>query len=49
MWNPFKSREYQVVLEFQDDGPKNFERVIALETKPSARVDAVDRPSFRKT
>jgi hypothetical protein len=26
-------REYQVVIEFHDDGPENFERVIALERK----------------
>src|SRR5712671_128577 len=31
--NPFKTREYQLVLEFQGDSPGNFERVIAIEEK----------------
>jgi hypothetical protein len=31
MLNLFKRREYQLVLEFVDDDPENFERVCALE------------------
>jgi len=29
----FKKPEYQVVIEFHGDGPENFDRVLALETK----------------
>jgi len=40
MWNPFKSREYQVVLEFRGDDPETFERVVALETKLEAEIES---------
>jgi hypothetical protein len=33
MGNVFKARNYQLVLEFQDDSPENFQRVIAIEGK----------------
>jgi|SRR5437868_976616 hypothetical protein len=33
MLNLFKAPQYQLVLEFQDDSPENFERVIAIEAK----------------
>jgi hypothetical protein len=40
VWNPFKSRKYQVVLEFHGDDPENFERVIALETKLEKEIES---------
>ena len=40
MFKFLKSREYQVVLEFHDDVPENFERVIALENKLEEELES---------
>ncbi|HUR56552.1 MAG TPA: hypothetical protein VM029_02505, partial [Opitutaceae bacterium] len=42
VWNPFKSRRYQVVLEFHGDDPENFERVIALQTTLEQALESGD-------
>jgi hypothetical protein len=40
VWNPFKAREYQVVLEFHGDDPQNFDRVMALEAKLEEEIES---------